>query len=75
MSVSSNKRRNSGLVVGGLAAAMVVSVAATGAQAAPAAPAASNATKNAACAPTDGVTPTTITLGWLGPKTGAVVQG
>ena len=68
MSVSSNKRRNSAFVVSGLAAAMVVSVAATGAQAAPAA---SNATKNAACAPADGVTPTTITLGWLGPKTGA----
>ena len=45
MSVSSNKRRNSAFVVSGLAAAMVVSVAATGAQAAPAA---SNATKNAA---------------------------
>ena len=68
MSVSSNKRRNSAFVVGGLAAAMLVSVAATGAQAAPAA---SNATKNAACAPADGVTPTTINLGWLGPKTGA----
>ena len=68
MSVSSNKRRNSAFVVGGLAAAMLVSVAATGAQAAPAP---SNAAKNAQCAPADGVTPTTITLGWLGPKTGA----
>ena len=67
MSVSSNKRRNSAFVVGGLAAAMLVSVAATGAQAAPAA---TNAAKNAKCAPADGVTPTTITLGWLGPKTG-----
>ncbi|CAB4914865.1 unannotated protein [freshwater metagenome] len=69
MSVSSNKRRNSAFVVGGLAAAMVVSVTATGVQAAPAA--ASNAAKNAKCAPADGVTPTTINLGWLGPKTGA----
>ena len=69
MSVSSNKRRNSAFVVSGLAAAMVVSVAATGASAAPAA--SSNAAKNAACAPAEGVTPTTVTLGWLGPKTGA----
>jgi len=45
MSVSSHKRRNSAFVVGGLAAAMLVSVAATGANAAPAA--SSNAAKNA----------------------------
>ncbi len=51
---------------------MVVSVAATGANAAPTPkPALSVAQKNAACAPTDGVTPTSIALGWIGPKTGA----
>ena len=72
MSISSKKSRTSALVVSGLAAAMVVSVAATGANAAPTPkPVLTNAQKNAACAPTDGVTPTSIALGWIGPKTGA----
>jgi len=72
MTISSKKSRTSALVVSGLAAAMVVSVAATGANAAPTPkPVLTNAQKNAACAPTDGVTPTSIALGWIGPKTGA----
>ena len=74
MSSSLKKSRTSAFVVSGLAAAMVVSVAATGANAAPKPtpkPALSVAQKNAACAPTDGVTPTSIALGWIGPKTGA----
>jgi branched-chain amino acid transport system substrate-binding protein len=72
MSELSKKSRTSAFVVSGLAAAMVVSVAATGANAAPTPkPALSVAQKNAACAPTDGVTPTSIALGWIGPKTGA----
>jgi len=72
MSVSLKKSRTSAFVVSGLAAAMVVSVAATGANAAPTPkPVLTNAQKNAACAPTDGVTATTVSLGWIGPKTGA----
>ena len=74
MSNSLKKSRTSAFVVSGLAAAMVVSVAATGANAAPKPtpkPTLSVAQKNAACAPTDGVTPTSIALGWIGPKTGA----
>ena len=74
MSNSLKKSRTSAFVVSGLAAVMVVSVAATGANAAPKPtpkPALSVAQKNAACAPTDGVTPTSIALGWIGPKTGA----
>ncbi|CAB5036662.1 MAG: ABC transporter substrate-binding protein [Actinobacteria bacterium] len=72
MSVSLKKSRTSAFVVSGLAAAMVVSVAATGANAAPTPkPALSTTQKNAACASTDGVTPTSIALGWIGPKTGA----
>ena len=74
MSVSLKKSRTSAFVVSGLAAAMVVSVASTGANAAPKPtpkPALSVAQKNAACAPTDGVTANTISLGWIGPKTGA----
>jgi len=76
MSVSLKKSRTSAFVVSGLAAAMVVSVAATGANAAPTPkptpkPTLTVAQKNAACAPTDGVTATTVSLGWIGPKTGA----
>ncbi|MEI7453230.1 MAG: hypothetical protein WCK04_03280, partial [Actinomycetes bacterium] len=74
MSISSKKSRTTALVVSGLATAMVVSVAATGANAAPKPtpkPALSVAQKNAACAPTDGVTATSVSLGWIGPKTGA----
>ena len=74
MSITSKKSRTSAFVVSGLATAMVVSVAANGANAAPKPtpkPTLSVAQKNAACAPTPGVTPTSISLGWIGPKTGA----
>ena len=68
MSVLTKRGARSGLVIGGVSAAMVLSIAATGANAATPAPAANN---NAACPATPGVTPTTVNFGWIGPKTGA----
>ncbi|MDD2858899.1 MAG: ABC transporter substrate-binding protein [Candidatus Nanopelagicales bacterium] len=60
--------KRSALIIGGLSAAMVVSVAATGASAAPTpAPAKQN---NAACPATPGVTPTTVNYGYISSRTG-----
>jgi len=50
---------------------MVVSVAATGALAAPKPTPKPTKVSNASCAPAEGVTPTTVSFGWIGPKTGA----
>ena len=69
MSVLTKRGVRSGLVIGGVSAAMVLSLAASGANAATPAPAAGNG--NAACPATPGVTPTSVNFGWIGPKTGA----
>jgi len=65
--MSHHSRRNA-LLASGATAAVVLSLAATGASAAPTPKPSANT--NASCAPADGVTPTTITIGFFSPKTG-----
>ncbi len=69
MSVLSRRGARSSLIIGGVSAAVVMSLAATGASAAPS-PAPSKATSNAACPTTPGVTPTTVNYGYIYSKTG-----
>ena len=69
MSEPRSHTRRSAFVIGGLSAAMVVSVAATGASAAPT-PAPSKATSTASCPSTPGVTPTTVNYGYISSRTG-----
>ena len=71
MSMSNLKRRGSVAAIGGVSAAMVLSLAANGAFAATAAPKPAAPVSNASCPATPGVTPTTVNFGWIGPKTGA----
>ena len=61
-------RRSTAIAVGA-SASLLVALAANSATAAPT-PAPTAATSNAACPATPGVTPTTVTLGWIGSKTG-----
>lgn len=56
-------------IVTGASVSLLLAMAASNAIAAPA-PAPSKLVKNASCPSTPGVTPTTINLGWIGPKTG-----
>ena len=62
--------RRSALLTGGLSAAVLLSIAANGAIAAPTPEPSASTANNAACAPTEGVTPTSITVGFFYPKTG-----
>jgi len=66
---SRNGRRSTGLAVGA-SASLIVALIATDATAATA-PAPQTASSNATCPATPGVTPTTVSLGWIGSKTGA----
>ena len=65
---SRNARRTTVLAVGA-SASLLVAMAANSAMAAPT-PAPKGASSNASCPATPGVTPTSITLGWIGSKTG-----
>ena len=64
----SRKARLSTALAAGASASVLLSVVATSAMAAPAPN--PTASTNAACAATPGVTPTTITMGWIGSKSG-----
>jgi len=66
---NNNRRGRSVALAAGASASMLLTVVANSAFAAPT-PAPSKATSNASCPATPGVTPTTINLGWIGPKTG-----
>ena len=66
----SRKARLSTALAAGASASVLLSVVATSAMAAPAPAPKPTASTNAACAATPGVTPTTITMGWIGSKTG-----
>ena len=67
---SRNTRRTTVLAVGA-SASLLVALAANSATAAPTpAPTKAPATTNASCPATPGVTPTGITIGWVGSKTG-----
>ncbi len=70
MHVSNWARRSSAAVAVGASASMLFAVMANSAIAVPA-PAPAKVVSNASCPATPGVTPTTINLGWIGPKTGA----
>ena len=70
MHVSKTARRSTAVVAVGASASMLFAVVANSAFAAPT-PTPTKAASNAACPATPGVTPTTINLGWIGPKTGA----
>jgi len=67
MSIGPKHRRRNAIVIGGMSAAVALSFAATTASAAPTPAPAAN---NAACAPSEGITPTSITIGYFVPKTG-----
>ncbi len=69
MSVVSKRGARSSLIIGGVSAAVVLSLAATGASAAPT-PAPATASGNASCPATPGVTPTTVNYGYIYSKTG-----
>ena len=71
MSISLNGRRRTAAAIGGVSAAMIMSIAANGAFAATAPSKPVTPASNASCPATPGVTATTINLGWIGPKTGA----
>ena len=59
-------------IVTGASASLLLAVAANGAMAAPTPkPVATKAVTNASCPATPGVSPTSINVGWIGPKTGA----
>ncbi|MDP2287914.1 MAG: ABC transporter substrate-binding protein [Actinomycetota bacterium] len=69
-SVLSNRNaRRSTVIAVGASASLLVALAANSATAAPT-PAPSKAPTNASCPATPGVTPTGITIGWIGSKTG-----
>ena len=70
MHVSKTARRSTAVVAVGASASMLFAVVANSAFAAPT-PTPTKAASNASCPATPGVTPTTINLGWIGPKTGA----
>jgi len=65
---SRNARRTTVLAVGA-SASLLLTIPAMSAMAAPT-PAPTGASSNASCPATPGVTPTSITLGWIGSKTG-----
>ncbi len=64
------KARLSTALAAGASASVLLSVVATSTTAAPKPAPKPNASTNAACAATPGVTPTTITMGWIGAKSG-----
>ena len=68
MLTTRNARRSTAVAVGA-SASLLMALTANGATAAPT-PAPTKATSNASCPTSPGITPTTITLGWLGSKTG-----
>lgn len=66
----SRKARVSTALAAGASASVLLSVMATSAMAAPAPAPKPTAATNASCPTTPGVTPTGVTLGWIGSKTG-----
>ncbi len=64
------KARLSTALAAGASASVLLSVVATSAMAAPAPAPKPTAATNASCAATPGVTPTDITIGWIGSKSG-----
>ncbi|MDO9484675.1 MAG: ABC transporter substrate-binding protein [Actinomycetota bacterium] len=68
MLTNPHARRRTALAVGA-SASLLLGFTASSSIAAPT-PAPSKATSNAACPATPGITPTTVTLGWIGSKTG-----
>lgn len=71
MTISGKNRRRAALV-GGLSAAMLISIAANSGLSASAAPTPKpTSSSNVSCPATPGVTPTAVNLGWIGDKTGA----
>ena len=67
MSIGPKHRRRNSILIGGMSAAVALSFAATTASAAPTPAPAAN---NAKCAPSEGITASTIKLGFFSPKTG-----
>ena len=65
---SRNARRSTALAVGA-SASLLLAITANAASAAPT-PAPSRATSNASCPAAPGVTPTSVTIGWIGSKSG-----
>ncbi|MFA7323606.1 MAG: ABC transporter substrate-binding protein, partial [Candidatus Nanopelagicales bacterium] len=70
MSEPRRNTRRSAAVIGGLSAALVMSVAATGASAAPTPVPKPTKISNASCPSTPGVTPTSINYGYISSRTG-----
>ncbi len=70
MHVHHRKRGRTVALAAGASASVLLGALASSATAAPT-PAPSQAVSNASCPATPGVTPTTINVGWIGPKTGA----
>lgn len=67
MSIDPKHRRRNSILIGGMSVAVALSFAATTASAAPTPAPAAN---NAACAPSEGVTASSIKIGFFSPKTG-----
>ena len=70
MHVHNRARRTSVALAAGASASLLFGMIATSAGAAPTTPP-GLVKNNASCPATPGITPTTINLGWIGPKTGA----
>ena len=71
MSIEPKHRARKAIAIGGMSAAVVLSVAVSNAFAAPTpTPKPSASSNNAACAPSEGVSPTAIKIGYFYPKTG-----
>ena len=68
--LSTNHARRSAVLAVGASASLLVALTANSATAAPT-PVPTKAASNASCPATPGVTPTSVTLGWVGSKTGA----
>ncbi|MDO8733194.1 MAG: ABC transporter substrate-binding protein [Actinomycetota bacterium] len=70
MHANNRARRTSVALAAGASASLLLTLIATSAGAAPTTPP-GLVKNNASCPATPGVTPTSVTLGWIGPKTGA----
>ena len=70
MSINSRNSRRSAALAVGAGASLLMSVMATSAMGAPLTAPMASAVANSKCAATPGVTPTSITMGWIGSKSG-----
>ena len=70
MSIDPQQRGRKAIAIGGVSAAVALSFAMSTAFAAPTPAPTPGANNNAACAPSEGVTPTSIKIGFFSPKTG-----